>query len=76
MFQRLANGIRVLSHVYQQRVVGFQPPGPMPYMPADEVEFFKERMAHCRQYVEFGSGGSTVYASKLGVQSIHPVKAA
>jgi len=39
-------------------------------MPPEEVDFFKEQIAHSRAYVEFGSGGSTVLASSLGVSTI------
>lgn len=70
MFQYARNTALVLAHAYQQRIVGFPPPGFTPYMPVDEVEFFKEQLSHCRHYVEFGTGGSTVYASLQGVQTI------
>jgi hypothetical protein len=39
-------------------------------MPPEEVDFFKEHIANSRAYVEFGSGGSTVLASSLGVPTI------
>lgn len=61
---------KVAIHAYRQRVVGFPPPGSVPYMPPEEVEFFKAQIAQSRSYVEFGSGGSTVLASILGVPTI------
>lgn len=70
MIRYALNAGRAFRHAYQQRIVGLPLPGPMPHMPTDEVEFFKEQMAHCHFYVEFGSGGSTVYASRLGVRTI------
>lgn len=66
----LINSALVLRHMYQQRAVGFPPPGGVPYMPPEEVAFFTKTLEHCRGYVEFGSGGSTVYASRLGVPTI------
>ena len=38
--------------------------GQSPYMPADALEHFSAALADARVYVEFGSGGSTVLASK------------
>lgn len=59
-----------MKFLYLQRVKGFSPPGDEPFMPAAEVARFKEEIRKARHYVEFGSGGSTIYASRLGIQTI------
>lgn len=56
--------------LYLQRFKGFPPPSDEPYMPSAEVTRFKDEIGRARYYVEFGSGGSTVYASRLGVKTI------
>jgi hypothetical protein len=66
----LLNLKKVAAHAYRQRSGGFPPPGPVPHMPPEEVEFFKTHISQCKSYVEFGSGGSTVLASILGVPTI------
>ena len=38
-------------------------------MPPAEVARFKDEIGKARHYLEFGSGGSTVYASRMGVQT-------
>ncbi|MXP44614.1 hypothetical protein [Allopontixanthobacter sediminis] len=60
----------LLKFIVRQRFKGFSPPGNEPYMPPAEVKFFKENIGLALNYVEFGSGGSTVYASRLGVKTI------
>jgi hypothetical protein len=60
----------LIKFLYLQRVKGFSPPGDEPFMPAAEVARFKEEIGRAKHYVEFGSGGSTVYASRFGNQTI------
>lgn len=50
--------------LYIQRIRGFPPPGNEPFMPVDELNRFKQEIFNAATYVEFGSGGSTVFASK------------
>lgn len=58
---------KVAGHYYQQRLVGFPTPGPLPHMPPEAIDFFTEQLIKSRKYVEFGSGGSTVLASTLSI---------
>lgn len=67
MLHHLRNLTKVGHHIYSQRIVGFPPPGPAPHMPREEQNFFEDQLIACHSYVEFGSGGSTVMASRLGV---------
>lgn len=62
--------IDLLKFLYVQRVRGFDPPGDEPFMPPEEVERFKAEIDRARYYVEFGSGGSTVYASAKGLRGV------
>lgn len=70
MFDRIQNFFRLLYFLYIQRIKGLTPPGDEPYMPDAEVARFKDEISKARLYVEFGSGGSTVYASRLGIETI------
>ena len=56
--------------IYTQRVTGFSAPGNVPFMPDEDVDLFKKEIAKANHYVEFGSGGSPVYASRLNVYTI------
>lgn len=60
----------LMKFLYLQRVKGFSPPGDEPFMPAAEVARFNEEIGKAKYYVEFGSGGSTVYASRMGIPTI------
>ncbi|MBK6414316.1 hypothetical protein [Sphingopyxis sp.] len=60
----------LLRFLYVQRVSGFDPPGDEPFMPLQEVERFKAEIGRANFYVEFGSGGSTVYASAKGIRGV------
>lgn len=33
------------------------------FMPDDQIEYYKQVISKCNNYMEFGSGGSTIYAS-------------
>lgn len=70
MFVRIQNFFRLLYFLYIQRIKGLTPPGEEPYMPDAEVARFKDEISKASLYVEFGSGGSTVYASRLGIETI------
>jgi hypothetical protein len=55
---------------YMKHWQGFSPPGDEPFMPVADVERFKAEIAKAKSYVEFGSGGSTVYANQLGIRAV------
>lgn len=67
MFQTLR---RLPAFLYHQRVKGFDPPGDEPWMDPEGAERFKHELSRCKRYVEFGSGGTTVLAERLGIPSI------
>lgn len=67
MFQTVRSLPRFLYH---QRIKGFDPPGDEPWMDPEGAERFKQELSRCKQYVEFGSGGTTVLADHLGVPSV------
>lgn len=54
-----------LSFEFRKRFIGFDVPSE-PHFDAKSVDYFKERLAASKLYLEFGSGGSTVLAAKLG----------
>jgi hypothetical protein len=70
IFDRLEQTFSLARFLYIQRVSGLTPPGDDPYMPPEEIARFKKEIAKVDCYLEFGSGGSTVYASKLGVEAV------
>ena len=39
-------------------------------MPPADIALFQGEIAKAKRYIEFGSGGSTVYASQLGIDTI------
>ena len=70
MINRFQTIFRLLQFLYIQRVKGLSPPGDEPYMPPKEVARFKYEISKASHYVEFGSGGSTVYASHQGLKTV------
>ena len=54
---------------WRQRVKGFDTPT-APHMDAETVEFLRAEMAKARLYVEYGAGGSTILADRIGVRTI------
>lgn len=58
---------RLPAFLYQQRIKGFEAPGDEPFMDPEGVERFKTELAYATRYVEFGSGGTTVMADRLGI---------
>ena len=55
--------------LYVQRIKGFDPPG-APLLDEEAAGWLAERLKSTKLYLEFGSGGSTVLANRLGVPSI------
>lgn len=62
--------IDLLKFLHLQRVKGFAPPGDEPFMDGPGIERFRVEASRARSYVEFGSGGSTVYIDRLGIPAI------
>jgi len=62
--------IDLLKFLHLQRVKGFAPPGDEPFMDQAGIARFKQEVARARAYVEFGSGGSTVYVDRAGIPAI------
>jgi len=55
--------------LYVQRIKGFDPPE-RPVLDAASVDWLAERLKATKLYLEFGSGGSTLLANRLGVPSV------
>lgn len=47
---------------------------PHPAMPAETTAFLADRLTHCACYLEYGGGGSTLLAARLGVRNIFTVE--
>ena len=45
-----------------------------PYMKEKEIKLFQKYLQKSKKYFEFGSGGSTVFAIKNGVELIHTIE--
>ena len=58
------------AFLYQQRIKGFDPPGDEPFMDPEGSERFKQELAKANNYVEFGSGGTTVQADRFRVPTL------
>lgn len=61
----LTSSLVFLKFLYVQRVQGFRPPSE-PQLDPEALQEFKRLLGASRSYLEFGSGGSTILASKLG----------
>lgn len=59
----------MISFFYAQRIKGFDPPG-APSLDDETLAFLTTALGHTSLYLEYGSGGSTVLASNLGVRTI------
>ena len=69
---RKAAGIDLdlLKFLLKQRLVGFEVAG-APFFDTEETtEWFVEQLKKSKKYLEYGSGGSTYVAAKLGVRFI------
>jgi hypothetical protein len=69
MINRLKRAKELASFLYAQRIKGFTAPD-RPHMDAPSYERFMAALAGAKLYLEFGSGGSTVEAAKLGIETI------
>lgn len=61
--------IEFSKFLYRQRVTGFAVRDE-PMMCHLGAAYFRNRLAQAKSYLEFGSGGSTVLASRLGVPTV------
>lgn len=59
----------MLNFLYVQRVKGFAPPT-SPHFDDQTAERFAAELRRTRLYLEFGSGGSTVLADRMGVRTL------
>jgi len=59
----------LVRFLYVQRIKGFDPPG-APLLDEESAAWLAERLKSTKLYLEFGSGGSTLLANRLGVPSI------
>lgn len=62
--------IDLLKFLHLQRVKGFAPPGDEPFMDAPGITRFRREARRARSYVEFGSGGSTVFVDRAGIPAV------
>lgn len=58
-----------LRFLWLQRVTGFEV-SHVPHMDEETLAWFTERLSICRFYLEYGSGGSTILADSMGVQTL------
>ncbi len=56
----------LLKFYYAQRVTGFSV-SPEPHFDPDSTAPFVERLGRSKSYVEYGAGGSTMLAARLGI---------
>jgi hypothetical protein len=68
--QRFRKLFDVLRFLYLQRVKGLTPPSDEPLMDQKGIERFKREVARAKAYVEFGSGGSTVFVDCAGIPGV------
>jgi len=59
----------IVQFLFIQRIKGLDSPGP-PHFDDDTREWFETRLRKAKFYLEFGAGGSTVLAAKLGIPTI------
>ncbi len=70
MTNRFQRATDLLRFLYVQRIKGFSPPGDEPFMDEASIARFKAEVSRARHYVEFGSGGSSVFVDRQGIPGI------
>lgn len=65
----LARAFNLARFFYHQRVTGFTVPDE-PHLDPETLAWFAGRLGKARSYMEFGAGGSTRLAGRLGVPTI------
>lgn len=66
---QLKSAIPLLRFLYLQRIKGFDPPA-SPHLDDETAAWLEQQLPKTGLYLEYGSGGSTVLASKLSVPTI------
>jgi hypothetical protein len=61
--------VALARFLYVQRIKGFDPPG-RPLLDDKSGAWLAERLKSTKLFLEFGSGGSTVLANRLGIPSV------
>jgi hypothetical protein len=56
--------------LYVQRVRGFPAPDPVPHLDEEAARRFAAQLRTSSFYLEYGSGGSTILADRLGVRTV------
>lgn len=69
LMQWLERNIRLLKFLVLQRVKTFDVPED-PHFDAASTDYFVDRLGLARSYLEYGSGGSTRLAARLGVSGL------
>ncbi len=69
MTSSLLTPIRLARFFYTQRVVGFDVPDEPHFDPLSTPRFL-DLLSRSKSYLEFGAGGSTVVAAKLGIPTV------
>lgn len=66
---RVRSGLGLLGFYYVQRIKGFDPPS-RPHLDDETAAWLEEQLRASRLFLEFGCGGSTLLADRLGVRMI------
>jgi hypothetical protein len=66
---RVGRILELLHFLYVQRIKGFDPPS-APELDEETLERLTAELKRCKAYLEFGSGGSTMIADRLGVPTV------
>ncbi|CAN1525222.1 hypothetical protein MCEORH2_01250 [Methylophilaceae bacterium] len=69
MNKTLTKIINAVKFFYVQRVIGFDVPTE-PHFDEDSIKLFNDKLKSCNHYLEWGTGGSTFAAAKLGKKFI------
>lgn len=69
LFQKFSRARELASFLFLQRVKGFEIPDEPHFDPEFDLAF-RERLARSSQYLEFGTGGSTLLADRLGIPTL------
>ena len=62
--------LSIIKFLYVQRIKGFDPPSDVPWMDACGTARFLEELKRATLYLEYGSGGTTVIADRLGIPTL------
>ena len=69
MMFKFTSALAFLKFLYVQRVTGFKL-GPEPHLDPEALLEFRRLLGQSRFYVEFGSGGSTLLAARMGIPTL------